>query len=215
MQHSRKGKHVFLHLIQNVAEKLRLSCVLFFIQKISFHKHNSLLARSHQACIKQKCVGITIIKAGPKRPSVFTFLSNQTKYGPMHIYSRQGIPLGVGVKCPNAFSIYKVTFPIFRSVSLYLSSKIQENLASFLPSTIMFFKEFCSQKFLPFSQKQALQLGYFKLCKCFFIFILTNCLTHFVSAWFCFSKDLFTMHTTKPSNHVATQYQKNDHQCSQ
>ena len=55
--------------------------------------------------------------------------------------------MGMGVKSANAFSIYKLTFPIFRSVNLYLSTKIQEDVTSLLPSTILFFKETCSQEF--------------------------------------------------------------------
>lgn len=55
--------------------------------------------------------------------------------------------MGMGVKSANAFSIYKPTFPIFRSVNLYLSTKIQEDVTSLLPSTILFFKETCSQEF--------------------------------------------------------------------
>lgn len=97
--------------------------------------------------------------------------------------------MGMGVKGPNVFSIYKANFLIFRSLSLQDSKNSRESDMS--PPQHNFFKEICSQKFLPHLRNK---LFGWDISSHINVSFYTCKLIHFVHG---FSRGLSRLHATK------------------
>lgn len=78
--------------------------------------------------------------------------------------------------------------------SVYRIPKFQEDLIALLTSTILSFKETCSQNSYPSLRNRLFTWGISSHIKVFFLYLQT---VHALCVWFCFSRGLSRLHATK------------------